>query len=77
MAAPWAVCPCNSRDALEDQSTLLGCLGQPSSSGCPQFPTAPASRFSGKGEAGMAEGEGMGEGMAEGGACEDGAICFY
>ena len=49
MAAPWAVFPCNSRDALEDQSTLLGCLGQRSHSGCPLFPTAIVSRFSSEG----------------------------
>lgn len=67
MAAPWAVFPWNARDALEDQSTLLGCLGQHSSSGSLLFPTAAVSRFSVKGE----------PGMANGGAGEDDAICFY
>ena len=67
MAAPWTVFPCIKRCFVEDRSSLLDCLGQPSCSSCPLFPTVTVCRFSVKSEAGM----------AKGGAHGDGIICFY
>lgn len=44
-----------TRGASEDQSFLLVCFGQPSCSHCPLFLTTTVCRFSGKGEADVAE----------------------